>query len=171
MARAFDGLVIMTIGNALQLFCKVVEGADGMGHDEAAEEQDEHQTDDEEGRDDVGQEVVAAEEGALGSDEGKTPVGVWHRLITDDAGHALDPDAHTALLPGSHLMPQSDDIGILVGIGTGEDGFREKLCGVGMQIETSFVAYHEEIGIGKGGLGSEGLRQAQQRDIGGDDAQ
>ena len=66
---------------------------------------------------------------------------------------------------------QGDDIGILVGIGTGEDGFREKLCGVGMQIETSFVAYHEEIGIGKGGLGSEGLRQAQQREIGGDDAQ
>ena len=40
-----------------------------------------------------------------------------------------------------------------------------------MQIEASFVANHEEIGIGKGGLGSEDPRQAKQRDIGGDDAQ
>ena len=82
-----------------------------------------------------------------------------------------DGDVHIALLAGRHLMSQSKPVRMQGRIGIGEDGLREELCRVRMQIEASFVANHEEIGIGKGGLGSEDPRQAKQRDIGGDDAQ
>ena len=110
-------------------------------------------------------------EGAFWTDKGQTPIGATHGLIADNAGFAIDPDTHAALLTCRHLMAQGDDIGILVGIGIAEDGLGEELCGVRMEIVPAFVARHEEIGIGKGGLGSEDPRQAKQRDIGGDDAQ
>ena len=140
-----------------------------MGNGETAENQDQQQTNDKEGRDDIRQQVVVVEDGALRTGEGKAPVGAWHRLITDDIGFTIDLDTHATLLTCGHLMTQGKDISILVGIGIAEDGLGEELCGIGMEIVSALVARHEKIGIGIGRLGGDRLRETYQREVCGDD--
>ena len=100
-----------------------------------------------EGKEDIGQPVVVMEDGALITDEGEAPVGSRHRLVADDAGFAINPDTHAALLAGGHLMAQGEDVGILIGVGIAEDGVGEELRAIGVKIVTAFVARHEEIGV------------------------
>ena len=167
---ARDLLVVMTLGNTLQLEGELVERTDHLSHGHTTEDEDHEQTDDNEGREDISQEVVVLQDAAFRTDKGEAPVGAWHGLITDDTGLTLDHDTHTTLLARGHLMAQGDDVGILVGIDIAEDGLGEELGGVRMEIIATFLARHEEIGVGVRRLGGDDLGEAQEGEVGGDDA-
>ena len=67
-------------------------------------------------------------------------------------------------------MSQGDDIGILMGVGIAEYGMSEEQRSIGMEIITSFVTRHHEVGISIGCLSGNNFGETQQGKIGGDDA-
>ena len=67
-------------------------------------------------------------------------------------------------------MAQGEDVGILAGVGIGVDGLHEELRGVGMHEIVPIAACHHEVRTLVGHLRRDDLREAYQREVGGDDA-
>ena len=83
---------------------------------------------------------------------------------------AVEFHFHVACAPVGHLVAQCHDVGVLFGIGAGEDGLLEQFRGVGVNEVVAVGAQHHEVGVFIGMLAGDRLCESLQRQVGGDDA-
>ena len=141
-----------------------------VSHDAVASPGQQQQSDEEQGQQDVVQAVVAAEQLVGGADEGHAPLRAFEGAVEHDVLLAVEFHFHVACAPVGHLVAQCHDVGVLFGIGAGEDGLLEQFRGVGVNEVVAVGAQHHEVGVGVGMLCVDGLREPLQRQVCGDDA-
>ena len=118
-----------------------------MSDGDTTEEEYHQQADENKRTDDETKTVIAFQHTPFRADQSQAAGYSRNRLIADQASLTAEYDAHTALLARCHLMPKSDDVGILLWVGIAEDRLLEQQRRIRMQVVVSVFAYQHIIGI------------------------
>ena len=161
-------LVEISCGKVACLTCQLIDRHNGTIDNLPTHHEQEQKANDNDAQHDVEKAIVATENLTLGADDGKAPSCAGHGTEEDVALLAIDGDMPHALLASHHVTSQPDAVGILHGVGTGEDAVRDQLCGVWIDEVVASLAQHDAIGTGRGFLGGDCLGKPVQREVGGD---
>ena len=157
-------------GNGLGLVEQFIERVYGLSYGPAAERNDDKESYNEQGYDDIGETVVGGEYITVRTYDGQAPRSAWHRFIADKARHTVDDRIHAPLITRRHFMAKGYEVGLPSRVGTTEDCLCEELRRVRMNKVASLVVDHHEIGVGIGLLNRHELREMEQGKVGRDDA-
>ena len=78
-----------------------------------AKQEDENQTDDEQGQNDIGLLIISRQDVVVRTDECQAPHRAGYSLIGDEAVHTFKVEEHIASIALSHFVPQSNENGLL----------------------------------------------------------